>query len=70
MKHYLQLTEEHFTRAVAETARNTARKDAKRSETQDKGTAITPVQNEETGEFLGYCTDVQVPPGGLEPPTL
>jgi len=73
-KHYLQLTDEHFERAVSgesagdEVAQNAAQYTQVEGRKGRDKNAETPAFTEKYGG-LPTCTDVQAPPVGLEPTT-
>ncbi len=66
-KHYLQVTDEHFE-AAAKAAQNPAQYEAVKGR-NDKVPAPAISGFPEGHDDLRYCTDVQVPPVGLEPTT-
>ena len=77
MKHYLQVTEEHFAEAIGGTPQSGAKSGAAdaRNSSQSNETAVSELgpkafPDEGLRTNAGYCTNVQVPPLGLEPRTL
>jgi hypothetical protein len=76
-KHYLQLTDDHFTRATSDdTAQNAAQKlheaagnDRNEKPADDAAGSTNSDDFDEVPVGSGYFTDGKVPTGGLEPPT-
>ncbi len=72
MKHYLQVTDEHFARAAEQAAQNPAQST---SEMVGQGLTSAECQNEKSPESPGFAShgntwhSVQMPPVGLEPTT-
>jgi hypothetical protein len=65
-KHYLQVTDDHFTKATGEAAQNAAQYPSGSDRTEREAQRQTPVIPGEYGGLL-QCTVDQAPPRGVEP---